>query len=82
MVETITGIMEQSDNQSILVVSHGAAIAQFFRQVLTDYPRVRMRNCAILTFTYENGNYDLLSIVDPVNKETLYQKEGSEKEKK
>ncbi|MFH0358569.1 histidine phosphatase family protein [Streptococcus sp. A27] len=78
----IGGITEEADNQSVLVVSHGAAIAQFFRQVLTDFPRVRMRNCAILTFTYEDGHYDLQSIVDPVNKETLYQKEGKEKEKK
>ncbi len=41
-----------------------------------------MRNCAILTFTYEDGHYDLQSIVDPVHKETLYQKEGQEKEKR
>lgn len=82
MEETIGCIMEEADNQSVLVVSHGAAIAQFFRQVLTDFPRVRMRNCAILTFTYEDGHYDLQSIVDPVNKETLYQKEGKEKKKK
>lgn len=72
MEKTITNIMEQSDNQSVLVVSHGAAIAQFFRQVLTDYPQVRMRNCAILTFDYEDGKYDLLSVVDPVNREILY----------
>ena len=72
MEKTITNIMERSANQSVLVVSHGAAIAQFFRQVLTDYPQVRMRNCAILTFDYEDGKYALLSVVDPVNREILY----------
>lgn len=72
MEVTIGGIMEDADNQSVLVVSHGAAIAQFFRQVLTDYPQVRMRNCAILTFDYEDGKYDLLSVVDPVNREIIY----------
>lgn len=76
MEKTITNIMEQSDNQSVLVVSHGAAIAQFFRQVLTDYPQVRMRNCAILTFDYEDGKYDLLSVVDPVNREIIYQQQS------
>lgn len=76
MVETIGGIMEEAENQSVLVVSHGAAIAQFFRQVLTDYPQVRMRNCAILTFDYEDGKYDLVSVVDPVNREVLYQQQS------
>ncbi|MEI4310808.1 histidine phosphatase family protein [Streptococcus suis] len=76
MVETIGGIMEEADNQSVLVVSHGAAIAQFFRQVLTNYPQVRMRNCAILTFDYEDGKYDLVSVVDPVNREVLYQQQS------
>ncbi len=53
-----------------------SAIAQFFRQVLTDYPQVQMRNCAILTFDYEDGKYDLLSVVDPVNREILYQQQS------
>lgn len=30
-----------------------------------------MRNCAILTFDYEDGKYDLLSVVDPVNRDYL-----------
>ncbi|HEM6138465.1 TPA: histidine phosphatase family protein [Streptococcus suis] len=76
MVETIGGIMKEADNQSVLVVSHGAAIAQFFRQVLTHYPQVRMRNCAILTFDYEDGKYNLVSVVDPVNREILYQQQS------
>lgn len=74
MEQTITAIMEEADHQQVLAVSHGAAIAQFFRHVLIDFPRVHMRNCTILEFNYQDGNYDLQAIIDPVNKEVLYQK--------
>ncbi|MFC3928112.1 histidine phosphatase family protein [Streptococcus caprae] len=75
MGKTVTDLLEQHPGQTLLAVSHGAAIAQFYRGVLQDPPQVRLSNCAILEFDYEDGHYDLLSIYDPVNKENLYSKD-------
>ena len=75
MEATMRDILNNPDNQTVLVVSHGASIAQFLRHVLTDFPRVPMRNCAIMEFNYQDGRYDLQSIIDPINREVLYQKE-------
>lgn len=75
MEATMRDILNNPDNQTVLVVSHGAAIAQFLRHVLTDFPRVPMRNCAIMEFNYQDGRYDLQSIIVPINREVLYQKE-------
>lgn len=73
MGQTIRALLEQEpDGSQILVVSHGGAIAQFYRGVLENPPQVRMRNCAILRFDYQEGNFDLLSIYDPVNQLLLY----------
>lgn len=74
MAATIRDVLDHSDDQIILMVSHGAAIAQFFRHVLTDFPRVRMRNCAILKFTYQDATFDLQEIIDPIQQEILYKK--------
>lgn len=76
MEETIRRILEtERDSSTILMVSHGAAIAQFCRQVIANYPRIRMTNCAILKFTYEKGRFDLLSAADPVAGKRLYIKD-------
>lgn len=71
---TITNILEKSDKKSFLMVSHGAAIAQFYRHVLTNYPNIRTPNCGIYQFSYDQGTFDLLAIIDPVTDQYLYQK--------
>ncbi|MET3557960.1 putative phosphoglycerate mutase [Streptococcus rupicaprae] len=76
MKETVTAILEENLGQTLLAVSHGGAIALFYRGVLENFPQVRMRNCNILEFTYEDGAYDLLSIYDPVNDLLLYDQQG------
>lgn len=73
MAKTIREVVSENEGQTLLMVSHGGAIAQFYRHVISNPPQVRMRNCAILTFDIEGGEFDLLSIYDPVNKELLYE---------
>ncbi|MGT2832935.1 histidine phosphatase family protein [Streptococcus halotolerans] len=66
-------LANHADGDTILVVSHGAAIAQFYRGVLENPPQVRMRNCAILAFEVEDNNFRLDYIYDPVNESMLYE---------
>lgn len=76
MEKTIRQLLEaEKEPSTLLIVSHGAAIAQFYRQVIADYPRIRMTNCAILKFTYEKNHFDLLSVTDPVQDKKVYIKE-------
>lgn len=76
MSDTISGILsEAASNLPTLIVSHGAAIAQFYRAVVAAPPQVRLANCAILKMTYRDGVFDLLSIYDPVAKEYIWSKE-------
>lgn len=78
MKETLSQILaKHQEGETILAVSHGAAIALFYRGVLAHPPQVRMSNCAILHFEVDQNNYDLISIYDPVNQKVLFHKEGS-----
>ncbi|WP_162011915.1 histidine phosphatase family protein [Streptococcus sp. S784/96/1] len=68
---------ENKDNDdTILVVSHGGAIAQFYRHYAKTSPQLKTRisNCAIFKMTFEDGEFDLLSIYDPVHKLYLFEK--------
>lgn len=66
-----------ASDHPILVVSHGGAIAQFYRTYSKTIPvlKARIGNCTIFKMTYENGEFDLLSIYDPVKKEVLFRNE-------
>lgn len=65
MVQTLTEIMEKEDHEIVLAVSHGAAIAQFYR-AWEKYAKVikkeRFYNCCILKFEYENGIFSLVEL--------------------
>lgn len=75
MGETVRNLLENSSAKTILAVSHGGAIAQFFRHILADPPQIRgMHNCAILHFYYDNGEFDLLSIYNPDDASFVYRK--------
>lgn len=76
MVKTLTNLMEElAEGSKVLAVSHGAAIAQFFRGALKEAPDVRgMSNCAILKFTYDKGQFDMHYIYNPTKKEFIYRK--------
>lgn len=76
MVETVTNLIEGLEEESqVLAVSHGAAIAQFFLGALEEAPDVRgMSNCAILKFTYDQGQFDMHYIYNPTQNEYIYRK--------
>lgn len=70
---------ENSANEAtILIVSHGGAIAQFYRNYAKTSPQLkdRISNCAIFKMTFEDGVFDLISIYDPVAKTFLFQNEA------
>ncbi|MFC3932522.1 histidine phosphatase family protein [Streptococcus dentapri] len=76
MVDTLTELMENiEDGIQILVVSHGAAISQFFRGVLEKAPAIHgMSNCAILKFTFEKGRFEMHYVYNPVQGTYVYKK--------
>lgn len=62
VVRTITEIMDRQDHNTVFMVSHGAAIAQFYR-AFEQYAKVikkeRFYNCCVLKYTYEDGIFTL-----------------------
>lgn len=71
---TIRAIMESvADGSKSLLVSHGPSILQFCRRVLNPDPDIRgLKNCCILHFTYDQGQFELLSVYNPVEEEYIY----------
>lgn len=71
---TIRAIMESvADGSKSLLVSHGPSILQFCRRVLNPDPDIRgLKNCCILHFTYNQGQFELLSVYNPVEEEYIY----------
>lgn len=64
---TITQLAAESEGENILMVSHGAAIAQFYNYWL-EYSDVRrkgrIQNCSILHYHFENGVFMLQEIIE------------------
>lgn len=65
--EAILKIMNNSKGDNILIVSHGAAIAQFYR-VWENNSEVkrngRIQNCSILKYSFSNNNFVLQEIIN------------------
>lgn len=62
----ITQIAETSEKNDILIVSHGAAIANFYRvwESFSDLKREgSIQNCSIFKYRYENRKFSLIDIV-------------------
>lgn len=63
----IATIANQSLGTNILIVSHGAAIAQFYR-VWEDHSPVKrqgsIQNCSIFKYEYSNNQFKLLEIIN------------------
>ncbi len=67
MVKTVTDIMEHARGENILVVSHGAACANFiksFEQYNVAHYKRGIRNCAIFRCTYGNGIFSCREIIN------------------
>lgn len=64
--QTLLKMMEEVEGETILAVSHGAAIRGFMR-VWEEYTQVppsnRLPNCCIMRFTYENKQFILEEMI-------------------
>ncbi|MFW7359721.1 histidine phosphatase family protein [Vagococcus fluvialis] len=64
--EAITKIAAESSNEQILIVSHGGAIANFYRK-WENYSQVRREgaipNCSIFKYEYDDGIFVLKEII-------------------
>lgn len=64
--EAITKIATESSNEQILIVSHGGAIANFYRK-WENYTQVRREgaipNCSIFKYEYDDGIFVLKEII-------------------
>ena len=71
---TIRAIIESvADGSKSLLVSHGPSILQFCRRVLNPVPDIHgLKNCCILHFTYDQGQFELVSVYNPVEEEYIY----------
>lgn len=62
----VSAIMEE-DNQTVLIVAHGAACGQFARK-WRQYAKVELRpgigNCSIFKYAYEDGIFSLQEIIN------------------
>ncbi|MFI3621769.1 histidine phosphatase family protein [Vagococcus fluvialis] len=64
--EAVTKIATESSNEQILIVSHGGAIANFYRK-WENYSQVRREgaipNCSIFKYEYDDGIFVLKEII-------------------
>ena len=77
MRDTIRDILEETaENETILLVSHGGAIGQFFRNVTKNLPQLnrRISNCAIFKINYAQAEFEVESIYDPIDKSFIYER--------
>ena len=67
IVKTMNELMESTKGKNVLVVSHGAACANFIRYY-EEYNEVHykrgVKNCAIFKCTYENGIFSCKEIIN------------------
>ena len=62
MTATVLKLMQETDGQSVLMVSHGAAMANFARAWQKNWrldSLGHMTNCGILRFTFEDDQFYL-----------------------
>ena len=67
VVKTITEIMENTKGDNVLVVSHGAACANFirnFEEYNVAHYKKGIKNCAIFVCTYEDGIFSCKEIIN------------------
>ena len=69
MVKTVGEIMAREGHESVLIVTHGAALANFARYYDDKaaegaHYRTGIKNCAIFHFEYEGGEFRCLEIIE------------------
>ncbi|MBP2623882.1 histidine phosphatase family protein [Streptococcus oricebi] len=77
MIMTVEEIISQAtEGETILAVTHGAAISQYFREVLAVYPdNLTTPNCSIFNFIFDGGKVSMPLVYDPINDKILYKEE-------
>ena len=70
---TLTEVMEQAGAEPVLAVSHGGAMWAFYLKIAAQAldPKVRFGNCVICHYHYENDQFLLRQVIDPLAK-TVY----------
>ena len=66
MAATVLKLMQETDGQSVLMVSHGAAMANFARAWRKNWrldDLGHMTNCGILKFTFEDDQFYLEEVI-------------------
>lgn len=66
--KTILQIMQKDDHKDVLIVAHGAALAQFMRNwqhTTSIVQKGRNGNCCILKYEFQEETFKLLEIVNP-----------------
>lgn len=77
MAATIKSVLDhEPEHHKSLFVSHGGAIAQFYRHATVDapVPKNRMANCAILKLNYDGEKMQVESIYNPMEKDFVFQR--------
>lgn len=77
MRDTIKEIVEvKADDADVIFVSHGGAIGQFFRNVTKNPPTLKKRisNCAVFKITYDQGEFEVVSIYDPIDNSFIFER--------
>lgn len=78
---TIREMLNQSeDDETLLFVSHGGAITQFYLHATKNPPvlKKRMSNCAILEIAYDGTDMEVKSIYNPVDQEYIFKRDNKE----
>lgn len=67
MEATILALMKTAPGENVLVVSHGAACACFYRQVTgqSHLPVKGIKNCSIFKYKYKNGKLTYQDLWQP-----------------
>lgn len=66
MISFLTSLMEKEDHNSVLCVSHGAAIGFFMHNIGQNIEITHLKNCHILEFGYD-GQFHFLNEYYPEN---------------
>ncbi len=66
MIDFMFEIMQKEDHQSVLCVSHGAAISYFMFHVVPNFNIHRLKNCHVLELEYD-GKFHFIKDFAPKN---------------
>lgn len=66
--QTLDDIFKEDESKTVLAVSHGGAMWAFFLSLnLKEHPTYLSSNCSIHKYEVEDGHYQLVKVIDPVN---------------